>query len=287
MRRRTDVVSELFTHIDWDLAFVVYEYSDTVGHGFGLFTEEWDRVYRAIDLELGRLLEQVDDHTTVLLVSDHGWKRYPESFRLSAWLEREGFADWRANLPFSGRMVGVSRKVAPPGSLPLPLRPGDDLALAQIRAGLEAVRDPSMDRPLVSMIREPGEIFPGRFTDRAPGRLMVQLSDGNHPMLGEPKGPVFGGPVQHHSDEGIYLIAGPGIDAGHGREQSVYDIAPTVLEFFGIAPPDDAIGKALHSIPKRQNLEPIGALHFASPEPGERIGTKRLEEELKALGYVP
>ena len=88
MRKRTEVTKVLMERSDWDFGFVVYEYSDTVGHQYGLHNEEWNEVYRAIDAELGALLESVDERTTLLVISDHGWKRYPATFSLGSWLQR-------------------------------------------------------------------------------------------------------------------------------------------------------------------------------------------------------
>ncbi len=53
------------------------------------------------------------------------------------------------------------------------------------------------------------------------------------------------------SRAGVYLLAGPGVEAGEGPERSVYDIAPSVLRFFGIEPPADLDGASLSEIAPR------------------------------------
>ena len=79
MQTRAEVSSLLLENMDWDLGFVVFEHTDTVGHRFGLYTREWDEVYRAFDDYLARLLEVVDDQTTVMVVSSHGWRYFERS----------------------------------------------------------------------------------------------------------------------------------------------------------------------------------------------------------------
>lgn len=292
MQRRTAVARELLANIDWDLAFVVYEYTDMVGHGFGLESDAWREVYRAVDGEIAALLETTDEHTTVLLISDHGWKRYPRAFHLDAWLEGEGYTEWRANLPFSGSAIGISRQGERPGAPPGALRPGDAETLARMRAGLEALVVPGSDEKLVVRVRDPREAFPGPYAEHAPGRLFVELRDDFHVVKGGRDGPVFvPGPIDHHAREGLYLLAGPGIEPGEGPRRSVFDVAPTVLRHFGVAAPADAEGEALYGFGRRDaELATTGALYFGdAPAPDEATGpaeTRRLEEQMRALGYI-
>jgi predicted AlkP superfamily phosphohydrolase/phosphomutase len=50
----------------------------------------------------------------------------------------------------------------------------------------------------------------------------------------------------NHSQEGIFVWQGRGKPAGAGAKRiSIYDVAPSILDFFGIAVPGEMIGKVL------------------------------------------
>lgn len=83
------VATELLETESWDFAAIYYTGIDHFGHGFMGYhpprlpwTKEEDfeiyhpviaNAYRYHDAMLGRLLEMTDDHTTVILMSDHGF----------------------------------------------------------------------------------------------------------------------------------------------------------------------------------------------------------------------
>jgi predicted AlkP superfamily phosphohydrolase/phosphomutase len=291
MRERTLVAQQLLGNVDWDLAFVVYEYSDTVGHRFGLFTEEWDAIYRAVDAEIAALLEATDEQTTILLVSDHGWKNYPKSVGLDAWLARNGFAEWKTNLPASGNTIGISAADTPNGARPREGREAGTESLERVMRGLRDLADPQTGVKVVQRVQASHRVFEGPYASWAPGRLLVELRDDYRAVWRRKRMAVFRTkPKQHHSHAGIYLLAGPGIEPGPGAPRSVFDVAPTVLRFFGVARPDDAKGRSMHDFGIAEPLAAPGPSYFegarAQPAPPEPTVSPELEEGLRALGYI-
>jgi predicted AlkP superfamily phosphohydrolase/phosphomutase len=291
MRRRTEVALELLANVDWDLAFVVYEYSDTVCHRFGLRSEEWDTVYRAVDSEIATLLEATDEQTSILIVSDHGWKQYPKSVSLDAWLTRNGFPEWKTNLPSSGNTVGISAIDTPNGAAPPGGRDVGKASLDRVVQGLRDLTDPQTGAKVVQRVQASHLAFEGPYTSRAPGRLIVEMRDDYRAVRGRKRKNVFGTkPRQHHSHDGIYLVAGPGIQPGPGAPRSIFDVAPTVLRFYGIAPPADAEGRTLHDFGNALPLATPGPSYFegtrAPPAPRQPAVSPEVEEGLRALGYI-
>jgi predicted AlkP superfamily phosphohydrolase/phosphomutase/tetratricopeptide (TPR) repeat protein len=79
----------LAEHTEWDLLAVYYDAIDRLGHDFmechppqmahvsdadfKLYSGVIDQTYRFHDLMLGRYMELVDDDTTIMIVSDHGF----------------------------------------------------------------------------------------------------------------------------------------------------------------------------------------------------------------------
>jgi predicted AlkP superfamily phosphohydrolase/phosphomutase len=291
MRRRTEVALELLANVDWDLAFVVYEYSDTVGHRFGIFTDEWDAVYRAVDAEIAALLGAADEATTVMLVSDHGWARYPRSVNFNAWMRKRGLNEWKTSLPSSGNFIGISAADTPKGAPPGGGREAEKDALARMVRDMNQLTDPKTGTKVVRNVGESHHVFDGPFANMAPGRLLVETDPNYRAALGDGRGPVFRRKAkEHHSDEGIYLLAGPGIQSGPGAPRTVYDVAPTVLRFFGIAPPEDTEGRAMHDFAVPEPLAAAGPSYFRGanvpPDPSAPGVSPELEESLRALGYI-
>jgi len=297
MQTRTDVSSLLLENMDWDLGFVVFEYTDSVGHRFGLYTREWDEVYRAVDGHLATLLEVVDDQTTVMVISDHGWRYFERSIHLNQWLRSNDFDGWKANLPVSASTVSISRKDVGTAQPPKEPRDSRARALRRIRRGLLELRDPKTGQKVIERVRSPTDVFHGPYSDRAPGRLLVE-ADEDYRMLtdrsrGKGKGRrrVFGEPGDTHAFEGIYVLAGPGIEAVEGPQASIYDIAPTVLNFFGIPPPVDADGATLMDFGVTDaGAQPPEPLYFSEDASGTAEGggevSRELEENLRTLGYI-
>jgi predicted AlkP superfamily phosphohydrolase/phosphomutase len=75
---------------EWEFAFVVFVAPDRIQHRF------WKKeflldLYKRIDLDLGRLLTRIDDDTTVIMVSDHGFGPKKRIFLINEWLLKEGY----------------------------------------------------------------------------------------------------------------------------------------------------------------------------------------------------
>jgi predicted AlkP superfamily phosphohydrolase/phosphomutase len=51
----------------------------------------------------------------------------------------------------------------------------------------------------------------------------------------------------NHAQDGLYVVAGPGIDAAGSVDASILDIAPTILELLEIEEPDGMRGRSLLS----------------------------------------
>jgi predicted AlkP superfamily phosphohydrolase/phosphomutase len=282
MQLRTEIAGLLLQRLDWDHAFVVYEYSDTAGHLLHLETPEWDEVHRGVDELVGQLLDTVPPDTTVLVISDHGWRRYPRRMNVGTWLRLAGFSDLVGSHPDSANVLAISTRegAAPP----------DLETLRRVREGLLALRDPDNHVHPVQRVLRPQEIFDGPFTSPPEVQLMVELDLRYFASRGDREAVFEDGPVEHHDPEGIYLLAGPGVPAGGGPRASVMDIAPTVLAFYGVPAPADLEGKPLWDFGIAATGLP-GAAYFESRDPSRGTAPTRevspgIEENLRALGYI-
>lgn len=232
MDRRADVVAELLRGTDWDLAFFVCSHTELSARQFGLYSDAWVDTYRALDADLARLLDAVDAQTTVLLVSAYGGSYYDRSLYLNAWLSRSG---WRLGAPAAGNTGMISA------------RPGAD-DFRSLAARLAQLRDPDTGETVVAQVLDARDVFVGPF--RPPGQGLV-VAEPDYFLSDRPMAPgarLFRGSADASSRDGLYLLAGPGVEPGPGGERSIYDVAPSVLRFFGVQPPADLDGSSLPAL---------------------------------------
>jgi predicted AlkP superfamily phosphohydrolase/phosphomutase len=89
----------------WDLFFFMFKYTDSVQHIYWKFWDEshhaypgptrfqdaFLRVFEPVDEFLGKVLERLDDRTTLVVYSDHGFMGIRTFVHMQNWLAREGF----------------------------------------------------------------------------------------------------------------------------------------------------------------------------------------------------
>ena len=105
MTEKKTAVTKHVMQDNWDALMTVYMAPDRLHHGFWKFYDdehkdyepdnEWiDAIpdyYRFLDEQIGELLEQVDDDTTIFVVSDHGARKIDGCICLNEFLREEGY----------------------------------------------------------------------------------------------------------------------------------------------------------------------------------------------------
>ena len=150
--------------------------------------------------------------------------------------------------------------------------------------GLRGLKDPRSGEQVVARVWTPPEAFPGPLAERAPLDLLVELKP---PYRASKLGKVVRvGPSEHHHRDGIYLLVGPGIAPGPGRDATLLDVAPSILRFYGIASPENMTGAALD--PFRGVQRAAEKQHNPTVIELSSDGDldEDLRETLRSLGYV-
>lgn len=91
----------------WDFTMVVFNGTDTISHAMWKFMDRshplhdptrYDKYgraihdfYQAVDGHVGQLLDELDDQTTLIIMSDHGFGPFHKFIHVNNWLIREGF----------------------------------------------------------------------------------------------------------------------------------------------------------------------------------------------------
>ena len=229
--------------------------------------------YKHVDAQVGELLSLVDEDTVVLVVSDHGAKRMDGGICINEWLRREGYLVLKDPLPAEGRIVplpkveidwsktrawgaggyygrvflnmqGREPAGVVPGSEYEPLR--DELA-----AKLQAITD-SQGQDIPTRVFKPNQIY--RECKGIPPDLIVHFGDlswravgslgheGIHTFEND-----IGPDDANHAQHGIFILHDPTRRIGRKIEGlHVMDVAPTVLDLFGLPVPSDMQGKVIH-----------------------------------------
>ncbi|MFC1852773.1 alkaline phosphatase family protein, partial [candidate division CSSED10-310 bacterium] len=87
-----NVSLHLLDKIDWDFAMVVFTLPDRVQHNqHQLGKSMVYHTYRQMDTLLSAFLNKVPPQTSVLVISDHGFRLYNKLFYLVPWLIQHGF----------------------------------------------------------------------------------------------------------------------------------------------------------------------------------------------------
>jgi predicted AlkP superfamily phosphohydrolase/phosphomutase len=227
--------------------------------------------YRQMDQVLGEVLPRLDDHTTLLVLSDHGFAPYYRSFNLNTWLLNNGYiklkngagsnssepfanVDWTQTRAYGLGLNGLyinlrgreSNGIVEPGS-------AADGLMAEIRTKLLAVQDPKSKLPVITRVDLASEAYQGPYAREGPDMLVgynrgyragwqtilvafppEELEDNSNPWSGD-----------HCMD---YTLV-PGVLLSNHKisadTPALTDIAPTILAEFGIAKAKGMIGQSV------------------------------------------
>jgi predicted AlkP superfamily phosphohydrolase/phosphomutase len=138
----------------------------------------------------------------------------------------------------------------------------------EVAAALTELEDPETGARPIGGVRRKEEVLSGPYLDRAPD-LLLEPS----PLYSLTHARRFVEPAEwlsgDHRPEGVYALAGPGVDPGEGQEISLSDFAVRIVEAVG-PEPDPEWGRA------------SGEAVDVFSEEEERL----VEERLRGLGYL-
>jgi predicted AlkP superfamily phosphohydrolase/phosphomutase len=247
-----------------------------MSQGRGEFGGAIEEMYRRMDAVVGETLRHVDSRTLLLVLSDHGFRAFNRGVNLNAWLREHGYlnlvgqalppadagekyfegVDWKSTRAYALGLGGLYlnlRGREPEGIV----EPGSQAAQlkAELIRKLTGLRDAPTDSDngaiAIANMYDADAIYAGPYLDRAPD-LIAGFNDGYRTAwgaaLGRVRGPVF--ETNDHAWSGDHcvdpplvpgvLFANRKIDA---KNPGLEDLAPTILQMFGVDPPAWMEGK--------------------------------------------
>jgi len=260
---------DLNAHMMWRLTDPQHPaYDAALAAQYGSSLEEF---YEQIDQVLGEVMPKVDNHTTLLVLSDHGFAPYRHSFNLNTWLLNNGYITRKAgasgdssepfaDVDWSGtRAYGLGLN-----GLYLNVRGREregivesgaqaDALLREIRQKLLEVRDPKDGSQVITRIDLASEAYQGPYARSGPDALIGYnrgYRAGWKTILGAFPAEVLEDNTNAWSGDhcmdftkvpGV-LLSNRKIDA---QTPALTDIAPTILSEFGIAKTKDMMGQSV------------------------------------------
>lgn len=240
-----------------------------------------ERVYRRADQLVAEVRDRLDDDVVLLVMSDHGFHSFRYAVNLNTWLVQEGYlvvkgertATKSMNEMFLGtgefwENIDWSKSKAYAlglGQIFINLKgredqgivaPGNEYrqVLDELSARLMTLTDPNSGTAIVSSVYKRDDIYTGEFVPNAPD-LQVGMVDGYRvswqtTLGGSPPGLIYPNERKWSGDhcgfdyQGIpgMLISSRPITAA---SVDITDIAPTVLQYFGVPIPKHIDGKPL------------------------------------------
>jgi predicted AlkP superfamily phosphohydrolase/phosphomutase len=223
-----------------------------------------------------------------------------------AWRRAKGAAhsaiDWASTKAFSAPNPQQGIYINLEGREPHGIVPAGDYESVrnEIASRLEDMVDPSDGRSVVDRVFRREEVMTGPEAHWAPDLFPVcrgysyELSDGLFSTA--PITDYRRLPRGFHQLDGIFGIAGPGVEARSGLSAHVYDVAPTALYLAGCKVPAGLDGEVLaRALPERMlrdrplehaDLDLALAGAGATASPYSREEEAEIEESLRNLGYL-
>ncbi len=250
-----DARFETFMHYleadDWDLFFGVFMTTDRVNHFLfgdhvdaGEYADAFLEFYRKVDDYLGEIRDTIDEDTTLIIASDHGFTKLEHEVNCNAYLEEQGWLSYadddhedladispaaEAYSLIPGRFYLNLEGREPEGSVP-PSAYED--RLEALTADLEALTGPD-GRPVAERIVRGDEVFDGPHTEIAPDLVIIPNDGYDLKSSFETKESVFTeGPRNGmHTFDNACLFSTTELET---TDVDLYDLAPTILELLDI-----------------------------------------------------
>jgi predicted AlkP superfamily phosphohydrolase/phosphomutase len=223
--------------------------------------------YVAVDRHVGEIIQRLPEDTRLMVVSDHGAKRMDGGICFNEWLMREGYlalkeqpagvtkfspalVDWEKTKAWGdggyyGRLFVNVKGREPQGIVP---QEEYEAVRNELAAKLQALGD-EHGRPIGTKVFRPQQVY--KACNNIPPDLIVYFGDLNWRSVGSVgHGAVWthdndtGPDDANHAQFGIAVVADlsclnpyPSTFNAPRERMSLYDIAPTILQTFGIEPP--------------------------------------------------
>ena len=271
--------TDLKAHMFWNMTDPAHPtYDSTKAETFGRVIED---VYVAADSIVGKTLARIDDNTTLLVMSDHGFAPFRRTVHLNSWLVDEGYValidtakqgeldyfqnvDWTKTRAYGLGFNGLYLNLKDRERDGMISSEQADRLLDEISAKLLALKDPENGESVVTRVYRAEEIYSGDYLAQAPD-LVVGYNRGYRASWETTIGQIPREWIADNLDawSGDHCMAAehvPGILLSNKKinasEPKLYDLAPTLLSIYGLEKEQKMVGASVfHDLTEQMNAD--------------------------------
>ncbi|MCH7519609.1 MAG: alkaline phosphatase family protein [Candidatus Dadabacteria bacterium] len=230
-----------------------------------------EEAYIEMDGVLARLLEKVDDNTTIIVLSDHGFAPFYRAFNLNTWLNSKGYitltddqegeffqnVDWNSTQAYGVGFNGLYLNLQGREKQGIVEPWEKEELLSEISEQLLKIRDPKNGEQVVSKVYRANEVYSGPNLKDSPD-LIVGYNIGYRAswetvLGGFPKETLRDNTEKWSGDHLMEADLVPGILLSNKKiiseNPALYDLAPTILSEFDIPKQEGMIGNNFFNAP--------------------------------------
>ncbi|HEX3351979.1 MAG TPA: alkaline phosphatase family protein [Terriglobales bacterium] len=225
-------------------------------------------LYDRMDKLIGKVMQQIDGETLLLVISDHGFKSFARCMNLNAWLHQNGYlalkegksesgdwfedVDWSCTRAYTMGLNGLY--------LNLKGREREGIVEAgaeaetlkeELRSKLDGLVDPASGKAGITGMFDCDAVYAGPYVDNAPD-LIVGYGEGFRAswdsVMGKVTANIFEDNLKAWSgDHCVDPRLVPGVLFSNRKiaieKPAIVDVAPTILKLFGLELPSYFDGK--------------------------------------------
>jgi len=255
-----------------------FEQNETLVHGIRM-------IYRELDEALGHVVDSIDDETTLIVMSDHGFGPFNRGVNLNTWLLEKGYAaiknpairgkyeglvnvDWSRTRAYAIGLNGLYVNLEGREKYGI-VKPDEYQALLdELERELLALKDVEKDRNAVTLIVQTQRDFHGEHKGDGPD-IIVGYGEGYRSSWESPLGKfpreLFVDNTKAWSgDHSVDYRLVPGTLISNRKitldEPALYDLTVAILDEYGVPKPEQMIGRdCLGEMIRKQAREPSAA----------------------------
>ncbi|MFQ5794061.1 MAG: alkaline phosphatase family protein [Candidatus Bipolaricaulia bacterium] len=264
LEKRLETILYLMQQENWDFFMAVIMGTDRINHflfeemetGHEVYAPAFVDYYRAVDEAIGRIADRLDldDNTTFIVMSDHGFQALHQEIHLNHWLKRNGWLAYRADDPKKLEDLSPNTKAfsMTPGRIYFNIRgrepngcvePED---LPKLKEELSAaLKEIELDgEPIIEAVHDGSELYRGPYAGYGPDLVALprpgyDLKEG----IGKREFTYKGGRTGMHRHDGALLYINE--DRELRDDLWVADLTPTILERLDLEVPSDLDGRGI------------------------------------------
>jgi predicted AlkP superfamily phosphohydrolase/phosphomutase len=225
-------------------------------------------LYQRMDRLIGRVMEKIDDHTLLMVISDHGFKSFARCMNLNAWLHQNGYlalqdgktesgdwfedVDWSRTRAYTMGLNGLYLNLKGREKQGTVDPAEADALRKELQQKLNGLQDPNSGAVGITGVFIADNVYRGPYSENSPD-LIVGYGAGYRAswdsVMGKVTGQIFEDNIKAWSGDHCIdprLVPGVLFSSHKFTEEkpAIVDVAPTILKLFGLTPPQHFDGKA-------------------------------------------